>query len=197
MPTLLGRFEAKYIGEPNSGCWLWTGAWSERTGYGFIQNGEGKMDQAHRVSHRLFKGPIPEGLEIDHLCRVRCCVNPDHLEAVTRKVNIQRGMAGVVAAQRQLSKAHCKAGHPYSEENTIRGAGREGRGSRTCRACMRTMELERQKNHRLIREARPPKPMKTHFACGHAYTDSNMVRRKGRSGTDCSTCNRLRAARNR
>jgi hypothetical protein len=198
MATLLERFEAKYIPEPNSGCWLWAGAWSWQTGYGFIADDAGKQELAHRVAYRLFTGPIPEGLELDHLCRVRCCVNPAHLEAVTRKINIRRGNTGKTAAQRQLAKTHCKAGHPYSEENTIRKPGREGRGRRLCRICdgiYQTRNLEKQRQARL---ARPPKPPKTQFKCGHPYIEDNIMRRststRNRQGGECKECNRLRAA---
>lgn len=75
---------------PN-GCWLWTGT-IERTGYGRFWLG-GRQEIAHRASYALLIGPIPEGLTIDHLCRVRACVNPDHLEPVTLAENIRRERA--------------------------------------------------------------------------------------------------------
>lgn len=82
-----GQLEASFWIRVNKTetCWLWT-AGRHRDGYG--QTSRGK--KAHRVAYEFVKGPIPEGLEIDHLCRVRLCVNPDHLEAVTHKVNMQR-----------------------------------------------------------------------------------------------------------
>lgn len=82
-------FEANIYREPNSGCWLWAGA-DNGVGYGKFR---GKY--AHRVSYEMRHGSIPTGLHIDHLCRVRCCVNPDHLEPVTNKENAQRGDTGI------------------------------------------------------------------------------------------------------
>lgn len=81
-------FQAHIHHEPNSGCWLWAGA-DNGGGYGKFR---GKY--AHRVSYEMRNGAIPEGLHLDHLCRVPCCVNPDHLEPVTNQENARRGEAG-------------------------------------------------------------------------------------------------------
>ena len=78
-------------------------------------------------------GPIPQGLQLDHLCRVRACVNPWHLEPVTALVNSRRSSAGAVSAARQLAIAECPNGHPYDTENTCRAKN----GARRCRACAR------------------------------------------------------------
>lgn len=100
--SLASYIEARSIPEPNSGCWLWLLSLGSH-GYGNACDQEMKNDRnpagvttAHRVSHKAYKGPIPEGYEVDHLCRNRCCVNPDHLEAVTpleneRRMAIARG----------------------------------------------------------------------------------------------------------
>lgn len=132
----------KSIPEPNTGCWLWLG--QLRDGYGRLHS-DGKLLQAHRVSYEAFVCDIPDGLQIDHLCRVRCCVNPEHLEPVTQLENVRRGDAagGRFAAAFQRAKTHCPKGHPYSEENT------EHRkvGSRRCRACHRA-ERQRVRDRR-------------------------------------------------
>lgn len=84
--TTRSRFDAKYAVDPD-GCWVWTDA--ARAGYGFLLV-NGKKQMAHRVSYELHVGPIPEGLQIDHLCRNKLCVNPTHLEPVTQRENILR-----------------------------------------------------------------------------------------------------------
>ena len=89
-------------------CWLWT-AGRDSAGYGiFRTGGRANVSKAHRVAYVLAKGPVPAGLDLDHLCRVRRCVNPDHLEPVTRKENILRGVGiGAINAR----KIHCLRGH--------------------------------------------------------------------------------------
>lgn len=84
--------------EPNTGCWLWLGI-VNHGGYGIVSMNS-RNQGAHRVAYKLFIGPVPTGLHIDHLCRVRCCVNPAHLQAVTQAVNNQRNQ-----------KTYCKRGH--------------------------------------------------------------------------------------
>jgi HNH endonuclease len=107
------------------GCWLWTGTTSHG-GYGSFRM-DGRQQGAHRVAYVLFRGPIPDGLTIDHLCRVPGCVNPDHLEAVTMRENTLRGVSKVA---QQARKTHCLRGHPLSGDNLwVRG------GKRFCRTC--------------------------------------------------------------
>lgn len=127
MQTVMDRFMAKVSPEPNTGCWLWTAHLSQ-TGYGRFAH-EGKAKEAYRVSYEMFVGEVPTGLDLDHKCRVRSCVNPDHLEPVTRAVNVQRGNARF-AGLRMLAKTHCPRGHEYSGDNLI-----QYRGSRYCKSC--------------------------------------------------------------
>lgn len=106
------RFDAKYIPEPNSGCWLWIGS-VNTNGYGQIQFGK-KLGRAHRVSLYLDGRDIPDGLVVDHLCGNRQCVNPSHLEAVTQQENTVRGMR----AHPRKKPSHCGFGHEMVAENT-------------------------------------------------------------------------------
>src|ERR1019366_4519713 len=92
---MLERFLKFVLPEPNTGCWLWTGGLN-RGGYGQFMTPPCTV--AHRVAYELFVGPIPEGLQLDHLCRVRSCVNPQHLEPVSQQENIRRGLGGMNGA---------------------------------------------------------------------------------------------------
>ena len=87
---IIAHFDEKWIPEPNTGCHLWTAAVSTR-GYGHYSNGK-KMVRAHRHAYERVNGPVPEGLVLDHLCRQKLCVNPEHLEAVTQRENLRRGV---------------------------------------------------------------------------------------------------------
>ena len=115
--TAQERFDAKYEINAN-GCWIWQG-FLDRDGYGqFWING--KCAAAHRAAYELHVGPIANELEIDHLCRVRNCVNWRHLEAVSHLENMRRGgwaNTGIVAGARTAAKTHCPQSHPYQGEN--------------------------------------------------------------------------------
>lgn len=117
-----------------AGCWLWTGCLTTM-GYGTIRVA-GVRHRAHRLSYRLVAGPIPKGLVLDHLCRVRHCVNPAHLEPVTDRENILRGVS--VSAQNARA-THCIDGHEFTAANTqvVRSTG-----ERRCLKCSRRRQRE-------------------------------------------------------
>lgn len=124
------------VSRKSDGCWIWTG-YVINSGYGQFCY-KGRQGLAHRVSYEMNVGVIPDGLVIDHLCCVKLCVNPDHLEAVTYKENNDR------AGYYNANKTHCDQGHEYTDENTRRYPGR-----RYCRACERV----RASTHRVSRNA--------------------------------------------
>lgn len=105
----------------DTGCWEWLGA-RDQKGYGGVSVGRKRL-KAHRYIYEMLKGFIPKGLELDHTCRNRACVNPEHLEPVTHKENMIRAIPFRI-------KTHCKHGHEFTEENTYTHYGR-----RQCRIC--------------------------------------------------------------
>lgn len=118
----------KYV-DVTDNCWLWTGCVDRTVGYGeFGRSVTGQRIRVHRYVYELIKGPIPLGLQIDHLCRVRICVNPDHLEAVTQQENNRRGQSPTAINAR---KTHCNKGHELQGSNLIRSRA----GRRRCRTC--------------------------------------------------------------
>jgi len=112
------------------GCWLWAGG-IKPNGYGNFYL-EGRTVEAHRFSYEISRGPIPAGLQIDHLCRKTMCVNPAHLEPVTPKENIRRG------TRVNSKKTECQNGHPYNDKNTY-----VWRTQRHCRPCRANREAAR------------------------------------------------------
>lgn len=144
MKTAIERFEEKII-KVNGSCWIWN-AGHNGLGYGRFWNGE-KQIYSHRFSYEFFKSPIPEGFVIDHLCKNPFCVNPEHLEAVTQKINYRRGDHPEIYLSGGLrKKTHCKSGHPFDEKNTGLNINR-----RYCKQCARDSSLKyirkKQKKH--------------------------------------------------
>jgi hypothetical protein len=141
MPEV-ARFWSKV--DKSGDCWLWTGS-TARGGYpGFfvMRDGIERNVMAHRYAYELLVGPIPDGLQLDHLCRIRHCVNPTHLEPVTPRENTIRGNT---FQRKNWLKTHCKRGHPFDEANTYRipPNAKLPNGGRACRTC------EREKARRL------------------------------------------------
>lgn len=135
------RFWSKVDRSAAGGCWVWTAATA--CGYGRFAVSHGQLVQAHRFAYELLVGPIPEGLELDHLCRNRACVNPAHLEPVTTRVNLLRGVG---ASAQNVLKDRCPNGHSYSSI-------RKDRGDRECVECRREKQRAR---YRRLREAGTP-----------------------------------------
>lgn len=120
-------------------CVLWTGAKSG-AGYGLIGLYQTrKLTAAHRFAYEYINGPIPTGLQLDHLCRNRLCVNPAHLEPVTLKENIHRGRS----ANRE--KTRCPKGHRYTPKNTITTKRSDGGRGRRCRKCYNQAQQRQRK----------------------------------------------------
>lgn len=141
------RFERAYMPEPNSGCWLWLNFLTD-DGYGVIFS-DRKTKRAHRVAYELFRGEIPDGLVIDHLCRNRCCVNPWHLEIVTRRENTLRGVG---PSAQQAKQKTCAFGHELIPVRYRR--------ERRCRECVnaasrRYKQRERAKRATAAQTVRP------------------------------------------
>jgi hypothetical protein len=128
------------------GCWLWT-ACLLRDGYGLV-GWRGKTRRAHRLVYELLVGPI-EKPTLDHTCRTRSCVNPEHLRPATNLENLMA--AGSLSAPAICAaKTHCPQGHPYDEDNTYHRLG----GGRTCRTCHRAFDAGRREQKKAYRAAR-------------------------------------------
>lgn len=125
-----------------SECWRWIGA-PTGAGYGMVEV-DGRNVLAHRFSYEHFVGPIPEGLTIDHRCRNTMCVRPDHLRAVTHRVNV---LAGTSPMAKHAVATHCKHGHAFDEANTYWILSHHA-GRRACRKCKARCERARQKRIR-------------------------------------------------
>jgi len=128
----------KSMPEPNTGCWIWMGD-SVKGGYGRFHLSERNKSRkwlSHRISYKVFKGEIPDGHTIDHLCKNTHCCNPSHLEAVTMKENTYRGNS---FSRINKDKTHCKNGHQFTVDNTYR----YNDGRRDCLTCIKVRERNR------------------------------------------------------
>ena len=158
------RFTEK-VQVTDAGCWQWL-AYCGENGYGrFYLAGKGWL--AHRWSYEHHVGPVPAGLQIDHLCRNRGCVNPEHMEPVTPAENVRRSVGPQAARNRYAAMTHCKRGHAYDETNTRI----DSKGGRVCLTCKRAKAREHYEKNRdaYIEKAR-------------AWAEANpeRVREKGR-----------------
>lgn len=126
MTSLAERFWVKVQPAAADECWIWQAARTH--GYGRFWDGS-RLQPAHRIAFEMLRGDIPPGLVLDHLCRTPPCVNPYHLDVVTRGENVRRGEAGA----NMRAKTHCPSGHPYDETNTRLSPS----GARYCRTCRR------------------------------------------------------------
>lgn len=146
------RFDAKWALDPKTGCWMWLAA-VDRGGYGVFSSPLTGGQKAHRHGWVLYRGPIPDGMVLDHIvCRTRSCVNPDHLRLVTQKVNALENTAGFGPKNKQ--KTHCSKGHEYTPENTRMKKNPRLNAGRQCRACE---ALREPRNHHAVRKT-PPAP---------------------------------------
>lgn len=136
------RFWSKIL-PVDDGCWIWIGSTCPKD-YGTFRGPDGIV-KAHRFAYEALVGPIAAGLHLDHLCRVHCCVNPDHLEPVTPQENQRRGLNGVLTT-------HCPQGHPYSGWNLMFNRGGKGR---LCRACI--YEGNRRRNALVVDTEQEPR----------------------------------------
>lgn len=128
-------------------CWNWDSL--DYGGYGRVTSA-GHSQIAHRAVWQILRGEVPEGLQLDHLCRNRRCVNPDHLEPVTGVVNLRRSPITVNSIN--LAKTECPSGHPYSGSNLLIRTNRKGQ-FRTCLECKRAQDAVNQRRYRLSRKA--------------------------------------------
>lgn len=172
------KFLSKIISTPDNECWTW-GGFVENGRYGRfdIKNSEGKWNwfYAHRVSFLIFNGKLTDGLVVDHKCKNKSCVNPDHLREVTNRFNVVVNSTSKFAINAKVEK--CPKGHPYSGKNLMMT-----KKGRACRECNREWTKKRY--------IPKPKILKTHCINGHEYTPENTLIQKKR-WRSCLICRRI------
>lgn len=135
--SIVDVIEEKVMIDPNSGCWLWTGSISPQ-GYGRFYDASNPSERsAHRISYSYYIGTIPSGLDLDHKCRVRSCVNPHHLEPVTRSENLRRGIGSSILRKKYAEATHCRAGHEITTETSRMVPRKNKTPMRRCMICSR------------------------------------------------------------
>ena len=146
------RFLSRVLLDDDDRCWEWIGQ-KNQANYGRFAsdmiNSPTRLVVAHKFCYEYFVGPVPKGLELDHLCRNRSCVNPSHLEPVTHSENVLRGASPELARMRQRSKTHCRNGHEFTPENTYFRKDT----FRNCRACAKDVQQRLRDNAKLGKTA--------------------------------------------
>ena len=171
-------------------CWEWTGHklidyGACNGGYGMCRfNGRNRL--VHKVMYERFIGQVPEGKELDHICRNRACCNPYHLDAVPHRINVLRGISPF--AEKAL-QTHCINGHAFTTENTFLHPN----GGRQCRQCHRDC-FNRRYREKMNALGKVLRNERTHFKCGHLLVDENIIKRSNGYKV-CRACNRAYASR--
>lgn len=163
---VLERFNRKVVQDKDSDCWLWTGSAGTKSGHGRFADGDRRFWVVHRFAYTLTYGPIPDGYEIDRVCRVKLCVNPTHLEAVTPEELRRRTWTRIYG-----ERTHCVHGHEWTPETTFVTPG----GTPVCRICCRDRARQYRQEARANQPPQPPRPPRTHCRKrGHELTADNV-----------------------